>query len=737
MKRQILHIILISAISLCSNALFAQSNLHPSIFITNSEGRLISKSIQTSPLLAASLKEARSVADMGIKEKMDVPVPKDPAGGYTHERHKKNYLEMYNAGLAYVITGDKKYAEFVIRMLMKYAELIPMLKNHPESKDNTPGRLFWQPLNDANWMVYTSIAFDCVYDYASKTQRKEITDNVFLPMCRFMTVDLKPWFNLVHNHGVWACAAVGMAGFVIGDDNLVQEALYGSEKDGKSGFIAQLNQLFSPDGYYTEGPYYARYALLPFYIFAQALQNRMPQLKIFEHRKQILKKALYAALQQTNTNGSFFPINDNIKDKTYITSEMMIATDIAYKEYGKDSSLLSIAAKQNGVLLNGSGLLIANAIKHYNGHLPPFAYKSVEYTDGAAGNEGGISLLRSKNGEELATLLFKYASHGLSHGHYDELNMLFYDQGNEILGDYGSARFLNVEQKEGGRYLPENKGFAMQTIAHNTLTVDESSQFGGKEKTASQYHSSKWFSSLIGKVQVVSAKDSNAYPGVILQRTLFLVKKNDRPVCLDIFRVTSQTTHKYDLPFWYQGQFISTSFDYTPFTQIQKEWGTKNGYQYLWNQAEGTSVKGTGALTFLNGGSFYTITALTDSTTQLHMVMTGASDPNFNLRNEKGFIVRKQGKDQLFVNVIEPHGGFDPVRENSTGSRSAVQEIQEIINNGEQTVVKIVFKNSDVWTVMVANNDNHPSAKHNVTIKGIHFSWTGPFALYVNGNMMD
>ncbi len=41
----------------------------------------------------------------------------------------------------------------------------------------------------------------------------------------------------------------------------------------------------------------------------------------------------------------------------------------------------------------------------------------------------------------------------LSHGHYDALNVLLFDKGNEILQDYGAARFLNVEQKDGGSYL--------------------------------------------------------------------------------------------------------------------------------------------------------------------------------------------------------------------------------------------------------------------------------------------
>ncbi|MFM9673803.1 alginate lyase family protein, partial [Streptomyces galilaeus] len=76
----------------------------------------------------------------------------------------------------------------------------------------------------------------------------------------------------VHNHGTWATAAVGMTGYVIDDQELVEQALYGLDKSGKAGFLRQVDELFSPQGYYTEGPYYQRYALLPFITFAKAIQ---------------------------------------------------------------------------------------------------------------------------------------------------------------------------------------------------------------------------------------------------------------------------------------------------------------------------------------------------------------------------------------------------------------------------------------------------------------------------------
>ena len=122
--------------------------------------------------------------------------------------------------------------------------------------------------------------------------------------------------------------------------------------------------------------------------------------------------------------------------------------------------------------------------------------KAVEYVDGVKGDEGGVSVLRNGKGKDLTTLIYKYTSHGLSHGHFDKLNINLYDKGNEVLTDYGAVRFISVEQKFGGRYLPENKTYAAQTIAHNTLVLDEESHFNGKENESGKHHSEKFFSSI-------------------------------------------------------------------------------------------------------------------------------------------------------------------------------------------------------------------------------------------------
>ena len=356
-----------------------------------------------------------------------------------------------------------------------------------------------------------------------------------------------------------------MIGLVMQDEELIQRALYGLKDDGleigakdddggflkvegqEAGFFANLNEPFSPDGYYTEGPYYQRYAMYPFLIFAQALNNARPDLGVLEYKEGVLLKAVDVLLNLTDANGEFFPLNDGQKGMSYHTDAVVTALNIAYYYGDQDPRLLSIAQQQGRVLLDDTGYAVAAAIR--DGQSQNFDKASVSYTDGANGDEGGLSLLRQTD-EEL-TLLFKYTAQGLSHGHYDKLSFSLYDQNNEIMQDYGMSRFVNIGQKGGGNYLPENRTWAKQTIAHNTLVQNETSHFDGKYEIGSQHHSDlRFFDASNDHIHVVSASETNAYPGTAMQRTMVMIKDKafEKTLVLDLFKVTSKTKNQYDLP---------------------------------------------------------------------------------------------------------------------------------------------------------------------------------------------
>lgn len=167
---------------------------------------------------------------------MVVPLPKDAGGGYTHEQHKKNYTNMYEAGLMYQLYNDKKYADYIKDGLMKYAKMYPSLPLHPVIKSSYRGKLFWQGLNESVWLFYTSQAYDCIYDYLSKKEKEYIENNLFKPMVKFIAVDNEKTFSKIHNHGTWSVASVGMISYVMGDKDMVEKSLLGPKKMAKRDF---------------------------------------------------------------------------------------------------------------------------------------------------------------------------------------------------------------------------------------------------------------------------------------------------------------------------------------------------------------------------------------------------------------------------------------------------------------------------------------------------------------------
>lgn len=266
---------LMAALLLAVTTLFSAAGAphRPCLLLTQDGVAALRAEMGKNPLVDKAFAQAKAVADKAVSEPVVVPQPLDVGGGYSHEKHKENYMQMYQAGVVYQLTGEKKYAEFVRRMLLDYAEIYPDLPLHPARFTKTPGKIFYQVLNEAVWLTFTANAYDCVYDHIPADERERIETRLFQPMVEFMengVPDNYRAFNSMHNFGTWMAAGTGMIGYVMGDRDLVDKALKGSTKEGKTGFLAQLDALFSPDGYYDEGPGYQRYAIYPFVTLTDA-----------------------------------------------------------------------------------------------------------------------------------------------------------------------------------------------------------------------------------------------------------------------------------------------------------------------------------------------------------------------------------------------------------------------------------------------------------------------------------
>jgi oligo-alginate lyase len=696
------------------------------VLVSAAQWRQMAQSGDRYPLFAREQARAEASIRSAMAAGIVVPQPKDPGGGYSHEQHKRNYQAIHAAGALYRLTGDRAYADYARDLLLAYAELYPTLGKHPAGRGQVPGRLFWQSLNDSVWLVHASQGYDAIRDTLSAADRRSIDEQVFRAMARHLSDETPDNFNRIHNHATWAVAAVGMTGYVLRDQDMVEKALLGLSKDGKAGFLKQIDDLFSPDGYYEEGPYYQRYALAPFVIFANAIERLEPQRRIFARKDGVLLKAV-DTLVQTSYAGYFFPINDAILDKGLDTEELVAGIAIAYAQTG-DDALLSIAERQRRILLSPEGLQVAEALAAGRGK--PFAFRSLMLRDGPDGDRGGLAILR-KGGEDGQALVMKNTSQGMGHGHFDKLNWLFYDNGQRVVTDYGAVRFLNVEAKAGGTYLPENNSWAKQTVAHNTLVVNEQSHFGGDWKLGQRHAPTPLLFATTDDLQIASARMQDAYEGVVFTRTLALLEHPDLglPVAIDLLRVQGNKPARYDLPLHFNGHIMRVGFDAQRAVAARPVLGKAHGYQHLWVDASSEPSTDPRTLGWLLDGRFYSYRFGSSAPTRAILAESGANDPDFNLRREQALIQRVDGQaDVTFYGVLEPHGEYNGTAEYVRGANSRIRGLSHLRGDDADAIVLTLASGASV--AMAVADDPAPGREHRIAINGQIYRWTGGYARF-------
>ncbi len=641
-----------------------------------------------------------------LEAPMSLPRPCDGGGGPVHETHKANYMLMSDLAQAWKFTSDTRYLDRLREMLLAYADLYPTLGWHPIVLSSTPGRLFWQTLNECVWLVHVAPSYEAVRDRISPNDRAHIENDLLRPMADFVMQGMPDnranleTFNSIHNHGTWALAAVGLTGFAVGDMSLVDKALYGTDLSGKNGgFLQQLDLLFSPEGYYTEGAYYQRYAIWPFFIFAKSLNTHRPDLAIFSRRDGILFKAVDALLQ-LSYNGELFPFNDAVQ-KDLSAQEIVWAVDIAYAADPSRKDLLSIVRDYHDhVLLTPEGQRVSRDLAA--GRARPYEFRSSVLTDGADGTHGAYAVLRNSAGGVLG---FKATAQGMGHGHFDRLGIIYYDNGNEVLTDYGSARFVNVDAKYHGHYTPENKTYAKQTVAHNALVVDVRSQFGGSVKKADPVWPEflgSGFSS--PEFQWAAARETAAYKDVAMTRWVAFAELPwlQYPLIVDILEAESRKPHSYDLPFHYNGHMISLSVPYEKGLTSMAPLGTSDGYQHLWTEATAAGEEGFATYTWMTGDRMYSLSTATTAVTEFKIVRAGANDPSFHLRPEPAIIVReKAAAGKVFASCIETHGTYDNRTEQSANLIASCTGVEILSNDAASLRVRYSFKDGNSVVVAI------------------------------------
>ena len=678
--------------------------------LLSKEGAKAINENKSHPIICEAIDKLEMRLDDVLETAVEVPLPKDPGGGYTHEKHKENYAAVKDAATMYLLSGEVAYLEYTKNILLAYAALYPTLDLHPKRKNQGPGKLFWQILNDEVALVHFIQGFDAIKSDIPPSDSALIVEGLFEPMVRFIKDDSKRTFTKIHNHAMWGVAGVGMTALVLDREDWLQEALYGPNGDGACGYFTMIDSLFSPDGYYSEGPYYQRYALMPLAVLAQALVVNRPRLNVLDYKNGVILKAIETTFELSDCNGYFFPVNDAIKVKSIETPELGYALPMIYAYGGREVKWLD-AIRQN------SNCVFTDALMNLEAISEPFSRTSRFISDGAKGETGGMSIFRSEGDCSGFTSVLKFGTHGMGHGHFDQLGLQLYHEGAPFITDYGASRFHNIPQKEGGRYLKENNTWANQTIAHNTLVVDRRSQYLGIDADADKGSSHLLFEQFSDSSNVIVAMDSTAYSGSTLIRYHMLLKTGGHDYLIDIQSIRSQEKVEVDAPFYFNEHLVYSAPNISYSEANLVPFGERDGYQHLWKNGRALETQ-TSTHTWQSGTGFVSMNQAALMPFITYAVTVGANDPNNNLHGTKGLILRttEATDHQAICTVFEKHGHYDPVFETTGNAYSALTNLKLSSVDGAYT---IAFKANDRIVNVSFGQNKTAQYKPQLTIKKI------------------
>src|SRR5262249_13802651 len=138
--------------------------------------------------------------------------------------HDRYAGDVKRAGVVYQVTGDHRYADRAREVLLAYAARYRTFPLH-----TTQGRAqiggghgHSQTLDESVWLIPLAQGADMVWDTLSEADRKTIAEDLFLPAARDTILAHRMG---IHNIQNWKNSAVGLTGFLLGDESLTRAAI--------------------------------------------------------------------------------------------------------------------------------------------------------------------------------------------------------------------------------------------------------------------------------------------------------------------------------------------------------------------------------------------------------------------------------------------------------------------------------------------------------------------------------
>ncbi len=466
-------------------------------------------------------------------------------------------------------------------------------------------RVYEQTLEESVWLIQMAWAYDLVRDsdVLSATDRRLIEDGLLRPAADVVSRAVAPTLNWQ----IWDDVALASVGYVLSDPRLIATAI-----DAPDGVVPYLRR-YVVDGFWIEGSWHYQFYTMT--ALADLAQMSHVHGRDLWHEEPKLMALFASPVGMMLPNHELPAFNDsishNIQEEAYLYEAAYSATrDPVF------AAILASSPRDNEhALLFG----VANLPK-----------EDISKPSSTLFREMGYGRLATA-GSDL-TEVIKFGPHGGVHGHFDELGEVIYSQGRVMSVDPGTQAYG----------LPLHGTWDKQTVAHNTIVVDETTQLEATGKLLD------W--QVTPQFTTVKADAGPVYNNVSLTRRVVLTSHYIFEVTTA--RATDGRPHTFD---WVYHNFGKQDVElplqpWSSFTQT-------SGYQHLTNNKSAIA----------NGmwqAEFHVAATTSAGAGNMHLVMVAEPNtrvitgdgPGPDLRIPAPYVIaRRKALEAQFAVVIEPH----------------------------------------------------------------------------------
>jgi len=364
-------------------------------------------------------------------------------GAWWREMNGRNASACQQLGLLWQLTGEEAYRDKVRTLLMGYADVYPGYEIHGGIPHNGPGKMNAQTLCEANCILDMALGYDFIQHSLTDDERQHISRNLLRCAATFLQAHRSPQ---IHNHEVKISAALGVLGFVLEDEDLLEFAV-----NAPYGLRWQLEHGLLAEGLWFEGSvHYHYYALQGFFAFEKLARSTRWSLLDGPWYPQMLSFPLSLLLP----DGTFPRLNDCIagQEKLHHRDLYEFAWFIwRDPQYAAVLHFTEAQPDERETLLWRDCPLPETT--------PDLIPQQSLFAPGA-----GLTLWRRPQQQQ--AVLIKHSPWGGEHDHYDRLSLLLWQRDGWLLPDLGTT----------GYGAKMHYDYYKNSATHNTLTVNQTNQ---------------------------------------------------------------------------------------------------------------------------------------------------------------------------------------------------------------------------------------------------------------------